>query len=826
MHYEKILDIFDEQDEVIFNIGNIHHMFSTELLKTKSTVPMNAEMDFKMKEQISKLSVQDTHSMLINLLSQREGYKEKLKIAKSAILSSQERIEKMKSISMDLPLSMNQSRIHLAFLFSSPLIRKTNLKSESIMQLDYLSEISDIIKVCDSIKHEMKYKTCVATFSNFRGIITDCPIALHFSGHGIENTPEALGNDYYLNKEKGNILLLEDEQGMSDYFFEEDLKYMVKMSKNPFEVVFVSSCYSQFAGEVFLNAGAKHVICIRAGERISDKASLRFSKVFYDTLFVKNYNVCTAFDIAKEEIKKVINGTEANKFLLLKQGEKGSRSSPHQCYALSNFQVGSLTTVDHIPVFDAVPSNVEGFVGRQQEMYEIIDSLEKHRLVSILGPPGIGKTSISRNLANYIKDRRKFRDGIVYVGLRGWETAHMFLSRISLLLRAGWTKEEYQKFGVDFERMEREEDENTDDDLRYRGFVLNVLKDKEVLVVLDNTEDPLEYDNAKFIAELNAMLDHWRKVKFLVTTRKTLNKLAFNAEFPYTLQPLSKQESLKLLISKAPRSIKNQELQELLMCTIPKGCSVAQSLNLKLNNYKPGSWTLLEHPFTALLGGHPQAISLAAPLLEYKSLKELFYDFCDSNVMDALEVSSGSKNASTSLRLSLEISVNHMKETNPDALNLFGFIGLLPGGVNDEEITQMWGSLQWMRLKDALIRASLLVYKTENSGMFVYSMLPFMSVRAYELLEKDEEMRYLYHMKCCKLFKQYWVDFYGSEKTIQQVEKFVDLETNIWACIYRGINRKNDIAYEKINSGKIAKMDDEISHGNSNYLKFFIKSYS
>lgn len=106
-----------------------------------------------------------------------------------------------------------------------------------------------------------------------------------------------------------------------------------------------------------------------------------------------------------------------------------------------------------------------------------------------------------------------------------------------------------------------------------------------------------------------------------------------------------------------------------------------------------------------------------------------------------------SKDPNTSLRVSLELSINHMKNTMPDALNLFSFIGLLPGGVNDNELTQMWGNTEWMGLKDALIRASLLVFKTDSKGLFVYSMLPFMSIRAYELLEQNEERRHDYHMK-------------------------------------------------------------------------------
>ena len=89
-----------------------------------------------------------------------------------------------------------------------------------------------------------------------------------------------------------------------------------------------------------------------------------------------------------------------------------------------------------------------------------------------------------------------------------------------------------------------------------------------------------------------------------------------------------------------------------------------------------------------------------------------------------------------------------MKNTTPNALNVFSFIGLLPGGVNEEEMSQMWGSEEWTPYKDALIRASLLVYKTDSSGNFVYSMLPFMSIRAYELLEQNEERRHSYHMKC------------------------------------------------------------------------------
>jgi len=66
------------------------------------------------------------------------------------------------------------------------------------------------------------------------------------------------------------VLLLEDSIGKTNYYFEKELEDLVKVRENKFEVVFVSSCHSEFAGKVFLNAGAKHVICISQAEKISD----------------------------------------------------------------------------------------------------------------------------------------------------------------------------------------------------------------------------------------------------------------------------------------------------------------------------------------------------------------------------------------------------------------------------------------------------------------------------------------------------------------------------------------------------------------------------
>lgn len=43
--------------------------------------------------------------------------------------------------------------------------------------------------------------------------LTENPIALHFSGHGIENNRDNFGSDCALIKGEGNFLIFEDSEG-------------------------------------------------------------------------------------------------------------------------------------------------------------------------------------------------------------------------------------------------------------------------------------------------------------------------------------------------------------------------------------------------------------------------------------------------------------------------------------------------------------------------------------------------------------------------------------------------------------------------------------
>ena len=72
----------------------------------------------------------------------------------------------------------------------------------------------------------------------------------------------------------------------------------MKREQTELDVVFVAACDSEDIGRIFQNNGAKHVICVESKRFVLDEAAIMFTKKFYDELFSKKSNVCTAFDRA------------------------------------------------------------------------------------------------------------------------------------------------------------------------------------------------------------------------------------------------------------------------------------------------------------------------------------------------------------------------------------------------------------------------------------------------------------------------------------------------------------------------------------------------
>jgi len=142
-------------------------------------------------------------------------------------------------------------------------------------------------------------------------------------------------------------------------------------------------------------------------------------------------NICQAFEVAKKQVEVKFNMGESNKFMILipvnknrpSIGSMGRISSllmdmdpedllmdidkedEHKCKIFGPLKEGKTELLDKIPLFKDIPSKVEEYIGRQREIFEVVQSICQFRLVNIVGLPGVGKSSLAKNAAHFIADR-------------------------------------------------------------------------------------------------------------------------------------------------------------------------------------------------------------------------------------------------------------------------------------------------------------------------------------------------------------------------------------------------------------------------------------
>jgi hypothetical protein len=99
--------------------------------------------------------------------------------------------------------------------FASPLVRKNDNGFLVEMELlDYAKEFHCTIGGLKKAGNAVMVKQMHGTLERFRHVLTDNPVGLHFSGHGL----------------KGNCLVFETNDGLAHYVTEEQLKSIVSTS--------------------------------------------------------------------------------------------------------------------------------------------------------------------------------------------------------------------------------------------------------------------------------------------------------------------------------------------------------------------------------------------------------------------------------------------------------------------------------------------------------------------------------------------------------------------------------------------------------------------
>merc|ERR1719359_2480149 len=178
---------------------------------------------------------------------------------------------------------------------------------------------------------------------------------------------------------------------------EETLGRLVAAGGHRTKVVFLAACDSERPGKALARMGIPHVVCVRAGARLSDRTARAFAEQFYDAL-CRGKTVREAFDVATAV-------DEQGAYRLLPAGA---------CYKhdtiLCDATEESQTTIRcETPRLCPVrgPAPPERLAGRNDAVAEVVRLIgfERRRCVTVRGARGVGKTAVARAAAAFLADR-------------------------------------------------------------------------------------------------------------------------------------------------------------------------------------------------------------------------------------------------------------------------------------------------------------------------------------------------------------------------------------------------------------------------------------
>jgi len=370
----------------------------------------------------------------------------------------------------------------ITVLVSSPLVYfEDGGENPMIDALNFGLE-RDLLEACiKESKRDIRLSFDTATIDRLQIAATKRCGCLHFSGHGFPDKlvfENGRGAVYGLNK-----------QSIKDYVHQE-----------PFTLVFISACYSGYMGAAFVDAGVKHVVCCKYDEKINDDAAIKFTHHFYMAL-AEGYTVENAFEKGKGAARKYCV-EEANKFLLLPHDGNHDVQVLH-AEALE-WAVGTSPAI-------SIPPVPEHFLGREVDMYRVLQLVLDHRLVNLVGDHGIGCSSLASAVSHYINERRSTILTIksIYY-LRGQDQYSVMLKQLhGQLANEGLTK-----------------CSPSDDDSLLAAGVVSALSRVKALVVFDD----ITVEDSVLISFIECLLEK-TLIRLLILTRKEVKITSLYAEW-------------------------------------------------------------------------------------------------------------------------------------------------------------------------------------------------------------------------------------------------------------------------------------------------------
>lgn len=264
-----------------------------------------------------------------------------------------------------------------------------------LLDFDYeKSALSDFFKDKTSIDGaEIEVVHEVATQDRLKDFFArgTSPV-LHFTGHG-----------------HPDCLALENGYGYMHACNQDELKNCIMLNQGLTKLVVVSAVHAKYTAKLFLGAGIKHVVSCEREAVFRDEGAVEFLRALYTSL-AKNKTIYDAFLDGVDAVKGFPTTTSTTKasdrFQLLPK--QSASSDYHKVKVFFPDQGNTLPKVpSRLPTGDTsmLPPIPSHFVGREVDMYEVLESLRVDDVVRVGGTGGSGKCALLAAVAHYVLAR-------------------------------------------------------------------------------------------------------------------------------------------------------------------------------------------------------------------------------------------------------------------------------------------------------------------------------------------------------------------------------------------------------------------------------------